>query len=80
MGSLRWIVIELSFWVGVAGVLAALGVTWLTTVAAGASGLPLVIRPQPAAELCGLLIVIAIVSGAMAMGVLKQSQPADLLR
>jgi putative ABC transport system permease protein len=80
MGSLRWIVMELSFWVGVAGVLAALGVTWLTTLAADAAGLPLVIRPQPAAELCGLLIVIAIVSGAMAMGVLKQGQPADLLR
>jgi putative ABC transport system permease protein len=80
MGSLRWIVIELSFWVGVGGVLSALVITWMTTLAADAAGLPLVIRPQPAAMLCGLLIVIAVVSGAMAMGVLKQSQPADLLR
>ncbi|HEX4741503.1 MAG TPA: ABC transporter permease [Caulobacteraceae bacterium] len=80
MGSLRWIVIELSFWVGVAGILAALAITWLTTLAAGAAGLPLVIRPQPAAALCGLLALIAVASGAMAMGVLKHSQPADLLR
>ncbi|MBV8683916.1 MAG: ABC transporter permease [Caulobacteraceae bacterium] len=80
MGSLRWIVIELSFWVGVAGVLSALVITWLTAFAATAAGLPLVVRPQPAAIISVLLTVIAIVSGAMAMGVLKQSQPADLLR
>jgi putative ABC transport system permease protein len=80
MGSLRWIVIELSFWVGVAGIIAALAITWVTTLAADAAGLPLVIRPQPAAALCVLLAVIAVVSGAMAMGVLKHSQPADLLR
>ncbi|HEY1926722.1 MAG TPA: ABC transporter permease [Caulobacteraceae bacterium] len=80
MGALRLIVIELSFWVGVAGVVSALAITWLTTLAAGAVGLPLVIRPQPAALLCAMLAVIAVASGAMAMGVLKQSQPADLLR
>jgi putative ABC transport system permease protein len=80
MGALRWIVMELSFWVGIAGVAAALGLTWLTTLAAGTAGLPLIVRPQPAALLCGLLMIIAVVSGAMAMGILKRSQPADLLR
>jgi putative ABC transport system permease protein len=80
MGALRWIVMELSFWVGIAGVAAALGLTWLTTLAAGTAGLPLIVRPQPAAMLCGLLMIIAVVSGAMAMGILKRSQPADLLR
>ncbi|HWF01802.1 MAG TPA: ABC transporter permease [Caulobacteraceae bacterium] len=80
MGSLRWIVMELAFWVGVAGVIAALAVTAATAAAAGASGLPIIIRPIPAALLCGLLTLIAIASGAMAMGVLKKGQPADLLR
>jgi hypothetical protein len=30
--------------------------------------------------ICAMLMVIAIASGALAMGVLKHSQPADLLR
>ena len=63
-----------------AGVGAALGLTWLVSLAAGAAGLPLVIRPQPAIFISILLMIIAVVSGAMAMGILKQSQPADLLR
>jgi putative ABC transport system permease protein len=80
MGSLRWIVMELSFWAGVAGIGAALAITWLAVVAAGRAGLPLVIRPVPAMLVCVMLMLIAIGSGALAMGVLKHSQPADLLR
>jgi putative ABC transport system permease protein len=80
MWSLRLIVMELSFWVGVAG-LATTGVlTWLVSRVTGAVGLPLVIRPEPAAWVCGMLMVLAVISGAMAMGILKKSQPADLLR
>jgi putative ABC transport system permease protein len=80
MGSLRLIVIEMSMWAGVAGIGMAGFLTWLTIIAAGSAGLPLVIRPQPALMICGMLMVIAIASGALAMGVLKHSQPADLLR
>jgi putative ABC transport system permease protein len=80
MGSLRWIVVEMSIWAGLAGCAVAGLLTWLTTVAAGGAGLPLVIRPQPALMVCAMLMVIAVASGAMAMGVLKHSQPADLLR
>ena len=80
MGSLRWIVMELSFWAGVAGIGAALLLTWLATLAAAGAGLPLVIRPQPALMVSAMLMVIAVMSGALAMGVLKHSQPADLLR
>jgi putative ABC transport system permease protein len=80
MGSLRWIVVEMSIWAGVAGIGMAGLLTWLTTLAAGGAGLPLVIRPQPALMICAMLMVIAIASGALAMGVLKHSQPADLLR
>jgi putative ABC transport system permease protein len=80
MGSLRWIVMELSMWAGVAGIGAAGLITWLASLAAGGAGLPLVIRPQPALLVSAMLMVIAIASGALAMGVLKHSQPADLLR
>jgi putative ABC transport system permease protein len=80
MWSLRLIVMELSFWVGVAGLLATGALTWLAAQASGAIGLPLVIRAQPAAMVFGLLMLLAVISGAMSMGILKKSQPADLLR
>jgi putative ABC transport system permease protein len=80
MWSLRLIVMELSFWVGVAGLIFTGALTWLVSVASGAVGLPLVIRAQPAAWVFGMLMVLAVISGAMAMGILKKSQPADLLR
>jgi len=80
MGALRLIVVEIGFWAGLAGVALAGLITWLMVVAAGSAGLPLVIRLQPALLTAAMLMVIAVVSGAMAMGVLKHSQPADLLR
>ena len=80
MGALRLIIMELSFWAGVAGVAAAGVLTMLTSFAAEAAGLPLVIRPAPAAFIAVMLMLIAVISGAMAMGILKHSQPADLLR
>jgi putative ABC transport system permease protein len=80
MGSLRLIVMELSFWVGVAG-LAATGLfTYLISFAAGGIGLPLVLRPGAVIWVCVLLMILSVVSGALAMGILKRSQPADLLR
>jgi putative ABC transport system permease protein len=80
MGALRLIVVEIAFWAGLAGVALAGLITWAMVVAAGGAGLPLVIRLQPALLTGAMLMVIAVVSGAMAMGVLKHSQPADLLR
>ncbi|HEX3920469.1 MAG TPA: ABC transporter permease [Caulobacteraceae bacterium] len=80
MGSLRMIVMELSFWVGVVGLFVALGLTAGISLLAGSIGLPIVMRPPTMISVSVMLIVIAIVSGAMAMGILKKSQPADLLR
>jgi putative ABC transport system permease protein len=80
MWSLRLVVMELSFWVGVAGLFATAFLTWLVSFGAAAIGLPLVIRAQPAGFVCAMLMVLAVISGAMAMGILKKSQPADLLR
>ena len=80
MGSLRLIVIELSAWVGLVGLIAAGGLAWLASKASAGVGLPMSLRPATIAEVCALLMLIAIGSGAMAMGVLKRSDPADLLR
>ncbi len=80
MRSLRLIVMELSFWVGVAGLGAALALTFAIAALASSIGLPLVLRAPGIIEVCILLLVIAVISGAMAMGILKKGQPADLLR
>jgi putative ABC transport system permease protein len=80
MGSLRLIVMELSFWVGVAGLTLALALTVLISLLCSGIGLPIVLRAPTAASVCVMLMVIAVISGAMAMGILKKSQPADLLR
>ena len=80
MGSLRLIVMELSAWVGVAGLSAAVGVTGALIFIATGVGLPMVVSPKSLIQVALLLMGIAIASGLMAMGVLKKSQPADLLR
>ncbi|HEX5379535.1 MAG TPA: ABC transporter permease [Phenylobacterium sp.] len=80
MGSLRLIVIELSFWVGVVGLMATGLFTWGVYLLAKSGGLPMGF-PIPAVLGVGiLLMLISIASGLMAMGILKRSQPADLLR
>jgi len=80
MGSLRRIVLELSFWVGVAGLGATALLTWGVASLASASGVPMGFTPSFVAMVCAFLMVIAMLSGVMAMGILKKSQPADLLR
>ena len=80
MGSLRLIVMELSFWVGVVGLLAALAFTVAISALASSVGLPIVMRVPSMIGVCVMLMVISVMSGAMAMGILKKSQPADLLR
>ncbi len=80
MGSLRLIVMELSVWVGIAG----LGATALFTggvyLLAVNSGLPMGFPIQWIVGVSVLLIVISCASGLLALGILKKSQPADLLR
>jgi putative ABC transport system permease protein len=80
MGSLRLVVMELSFWVGVAGLGATALLTFLISFATSAIGLPMVVRPGVAIWVSGLLMALAVISGGMATGILKKSQPADLLR
>jgi len=80
MASMRKIVLELSLWVGAAGLLLTgvlvLGVKLLAT----AAGLEMVFRSGPLVGVGVMLMLIAGVSGMMSLGVMKRSQPADLLR
>jgi putative ABC transport system permease protein len=80
MGSLRLVVMELSFWVGVVGAMAAGVFIAGVGALAGAGGLPMSF-PIPTLIAAAIsLILVAVVSGFLSLGVLKQSQPADLLR
>ncbi|HEY8571812.1 ABC transporter permease [Phenylobacterium sp.] len=80
MGALRVIVVELSFWVGVV----SLGFTALLTggvyVLAIAGGVPMGFPLSWQITTAVFLMITAVVSGFLALGVLKKSQPADLLR
>ncbi|MFN9438907.1 MAG: ABC transporter permease [Brevundimonas sp.] len=80
MGALRRIVIELSFWVGLVGVAAAIALTWLVSLIAAANSVIISLPPVLLLIVGGGLVVIAMVSGFLSLGVLKNSQPADLLR
>lgn len=80
MGDLRNIVMELSFWVGIVGVFAAGALTWLVSMLAVAGGVPMYFPPPLIITVAFFLVVIAMLSGFLSLGVLKNSQPADLLR
>jgi putative ABC transport system permease protein len=80
MGSLRRIVMELSFWVGCVGVVAAIVLTWLVQMLALANAVIIALPPVLLLIVGGGLIVIAMLSGLLSLGILKNSQPADLLR
>ena len=80
MGSLNRIVMELSFWVGCVGVLAAIFLTWLVSLLAAANAVIIALPFSLLFIVGGGLILIAVLSGALSLGILKNSQPADLLR
>ncbi|MEN5169555.1 ABC transporter permease [Brevundimonas pondensis] len=80
MGSLRRIVMELSFWVGVVGVAAAIGLTWLLSLFAMSKAVIIALPLPLLIVVGGGLIAISMLSGFLSMGILKKSQPADLLR
>lgn len=80
MGSLRLIVLELSFWVGLVGLAATALFTFGVYLLATRGGLPMGFPPPWVIGVSILLLVISGVSGLLALGVLKKSQPADLLR
>ena len=80
MGSLRWIVLELSLRVGVAGLGATAVLVTLVAFVAGNGGVPMSFPLSNIISTGVFLLFIAMLSGLMSLGVLKKSQPADLLR
>ncbi len=80
MGSLRMIVMELSVWVGIVGLMATALFTFGVYLLATNGGLPMGFPIPWVVGVSILLLVISIVSGVFALGILKKSQPADLLR
>jgi putative ABC transport system permease protein len=80
MGSLRLVVVELSIWVGLAG-LAMTGLMIMGVDAlAQAGGVPMAYHLDQVGMTSALLLAISVGSGLLSLGVLKKSQPADLLR
>ncbi len=80
MGDLRLIVMEISFWVGVAGLAMTSVVMTLISILAKFGGVPMGFRLSWVITCAILLMIIALASGLFSLGVLKKSQPADLLR
>jgi len=72
--------LELSFWVGVVGVAAAIFLTWLISLFAMANAVIIALPLPLLIVVGGGLIAISMLSGFLSMGILKKSQPADLLR
>jgi putative ABC transport system permease protein len=80
MSALYFIVMEIAFWCGVAGLLLSVILTAIVVFFAGALGLPIVVRLDSGFMVFVLLLSVAVMSGALALGVLRRSQPAELLR
>jgi len=80
MRSLRLIVMELSLWVGVAGLSLTALMTAGVWLLARSFGVPMDFPVFIDVPVAIMLLLIAILAGAFSLGVLKKSQPADLLR
>jgi putative ABC transport system permease protein len=80
MGALRLIVLELSLWVGVVGMLLAATITAMVWLLGRNFGVPMDFPLFIDLPVALALLLIALASGALSLGVLKKSQPADLLR
>lgn len=77
---LRWTVVTQAFWIGVFGVIVSIPVTLLLAELASQLG----VKPQLSPELLGaaaaVTLVMAVISGAIALRSLKQIEPVNLLR
>jgi putative ABC transport system permease protein len=80
MSALRGVVLELSFWVGVAGLIATAGLMAGVLGLARVTNVTMALSPPFVALIAGLLMMIALVSGFLSLGALARSQPAELLR
>lgn len=80
MGSLRLIILELSFWVGVFGLVITALLVGIILAVAKSLAIPMDFPLYVDIPVSIVLLMIAVLSGVFSLGVLKKSQPADLLR
>ena len=80
IGSLRRVVMELSLWVGVFGVVLSGTLMMGLTTLAGMNNVPMGYDIATLVQTGVFLLMIAIVSGALTLGALKKGDPADLLK
>ncbi|MDP3736745.1 MAG: ABC transporter permease [Hyphomonadaceae bacterium] len=78
--DLRWVVMELSFWVGIVGIAMSGVLMAAITVLAKANNVPMGYEAGSLIQTAVLLLLIAIGSGALTLGALKKGEPADLLK
>jgi putative ABC transport system permease protein len=78
--SLRRIVMELSLWVGLAGLIFTAVLTGVVGAVAQAFSVPMHFPLFIVGPVALTLLFIALGSGVLSLGALKRSQPADLLR
>ena len=80
MGDLRAVVMELSFWVGVLGIVMSGLLMVAITIAAGFYNIPMGFQAGSLIQTAILLLLISVGSGALTLGALKKGEPADLLK
>jgi putative ABC transport system permease protein len=80
MPALRGVVVELSFWVGIAGLLGTAALMGLVMAAARAAHVALSLPLPYVGGVALLLMAISLVSGFLSLGALARTQPAELLR
>jgi putative ABC transport system permease protein len=80
MGSLRLIIMEISFWVGIFGLIMTAVLVAGISMIAKSLNIPMDFPLYIDIPVSIVLLLIAIMSGFFSLGVLKKSQPADLLR
>lgn len=80
MPALRGVVVELSFWVGIAGLLGAAVLTGVVLAAAKVTNITMSLPLPYVVGVTLLLMAISLVSGFLSLGALSRSQPAELLR
>lgn len=80
MRSLRRVVMELSFWVGIAGLTLTAALTAVVWQLARSFGIQMDYPPFIVVPVAISLLIVAIVAGTLSLGVLRKSQPMDLLR
>lgn len=80
ISQLRGVVMELSFWVGLLGIIASGLLMAGIAMLASAGNVPMGFDTGSIIQTAILLLLISIMSGALTLGALKKGEPADLLK